>query len=128
MNALFQFGKIKFPSAGLLSCSRHRGWNGLGAELRTHPRGEIPAICSEQMEITLATRNATEGWVERRGAGSYQKTAVRHGTLWLCPIGVEEDSIRITAPLPEILHLYVPRSQFQHLSDFVTVLHVAPLE
>jgi AraC family transcriptional regulator len=117
MNSLLQFGETKFPNAGLLSCSRGRDWNGLAAELRTHPRGEIPAIRSQQMEITLATRNAPDGWVERRGAGSYQKTAVRHGTLWLCPIGVEEDSIRITAPLPEILHLYISRSQFEHLSE-----------
>lgn len=117
MDALSRFGETKFPNAGLLSSSRDRTWIGLGAELRTHPQGEIPAIRSEQMEITLAIRNAHDGWVERRGAGLFQRTAVRRGTLWLCPIGVPEDSIRITAPLPEILHLYVPRSQFQHLSE-----------
>lgn len=135
MNALLQFGEKKFPNAGLLACSRDRAWSGLAAELRFHPAGEIPAIRPEQLEITLATRNALQGWVERRGAGLHQKTAVRHGTLWLCPIGVEEDSIRITAPLPEILHLYVPRSQFEHLSEHASrpvapddILYLADVE
>lgn len=119
MNALSaapnMFGEAKFPEAGLLCSSAGRRWSGVAAELRSHPACEIPAICPDQMEITLALTDAGSGAVERRGDGMFQRTLVRAGTLWFCPIGVAEDSIRITADLPEILHLYIPAAQFSHV-------------
>lgn len=117
MTTLAEFGEYKFPHAGLLCSSRSRGWSGFAAELRAHPAGEIPAIRPDQMEITLALADVPDGSVERRGNGQFQSTAVRKGTLWFCPIGVEEDSIRITAELPQILHLYFPQQRFDRYSE-----------
>lgn len=115
--SILEFGERKFPQAELLRSSADRNWRGVAAELRSHPACDIPAIVPQQMEITVAIRGTRQGRVERRGAGQFQKTTARTGTLWLCPIGVAEDAICITAPLPEILHLYVPSEQFHNLSD-----------
>ena len=117
MTTLAEFGEHKFPRAGLLRSSKTRGWRGFAAELRAHPAGEIPALRPDQMEITLALTDVTGGAVERRGNGQFQSTAVRKGTTWFCPIGIEEDSIRMTADLPQILHLYFPQQRFDDYSE-----------
>jgi AraC family transcriptional regulator len=117
MPSLERFGGLKFPNAGLLASSGELAWTGIAAELRAHPAGEIPAICPNHMEITLAVDGVAGGAVERRGNGRFQRTPVRGGTLWFCPIGVREDSIRITAPLPRILHVYLPKDQFARISQ-----------
>lgn len=117
MNMFENFGEVKFGDAGLLCSSTGRDWRGLFAELRTHAPGEIPAICPSQMELTIAIRGSDTGLVERRGNGRFQRTVAAEGTVWLCPIGVEEDSIRISEALPEILHLYLSADQFSRLSE-----------
>ena len=117
MTNLQQFGEFKFPDAGLLCGSAPRGWAALAAELRRHPACDVPAICPDQMEITLAVRGGDDVWVERRGDGRFQRTAARANTLWFCPIGVREDSIRITGVLPEVLHLYIPNDQFEQAAE-----------
>ena len=116
MNSLHEHGLQKFPDAGLLASSRERGWTGLAAELRAHPAGEIPNICSSKTEITFAVRGTRGGTVERRGNGDYQITPSRSGTIWLCPKGVEEDKIRITEAIPEVLHVYIPDERVNALS------------
>lgn len=120
MSSLYDHGVLKFPQAGLVNSSVDRQWRNLGAEVRAHPACEIPDICSTQMEITLALKGAPSGIVHRRGDGRSQSTAARSGTLWLCPIGVQEDSIRITEPLPEILHLYLPEHQFATVGELTS--------
>ncbi|PXA92424.1 AraC family transcriptional regulator [Nostoc sp. 3335mG] len=117
MTSLAAFGMGKFPSSGLLRGSAGRGWTGIAADLRAHPAGEIAEICPTQMEVTLAIAGARDGIVQRRGDGALQRTPVRRGTLWFCPIGIREDSIHITEPLPEILHLYIPPRQFEALGE-----------
>jgi AraC family transcriptional regulator len=117
VTTLADFGEIKFPDAGLLQASAGRGWDAIGAEVRSHPECDVPAICPDQMEITLAIRGNLDAQVERRGNGKFQSTTARSGTLWFCPIGVQEDAIRITGDLPKILHLYVPGRQFELLSE-----------
>lgn len=47
--------------------------------------------------------------------GERQQTAAASGTLWLCPEGLAEDSISITGELPDILHVYLPRTVFADL-------------
>jgi AraC family transcriptional regulator len=113
---LLDHGKRKFPRAGLLTSSQGRGWRGIGAELRSHPAGDLSAVPPTQMEITLATRRSPGAVVSRTGAGARQHTPVEAGTIWLCPVGVKEDGIHISAPLHEILHIYLPISRFTELS------------
>lgn len=120
MSSLHDHGIFKFPQAGVINSSVDRRWRNLGAEVRAHPACEIPDICSTQMEITLALQGTPTGFVHRRGDGRFQSTAVRSGTLWFCPIGVQEDSIRITEALPEILHLYLPEHQFATVGELTS--------
>ncbi|WP_188092614.1 AraC family transcriptional regulator [Azospirillum sp. B21] len=113
---LHAHGTFKFPNAGLAATSLGRGWNGVAAELRSHPAGDLPAIVPTQMEITLATRRSPGAFVMRKGAGVRQRSAVEEGTIWLCPVGVGEDEISISAPLDEILHIYLPADRFDGLA------------
>jgi AraC family transcriptional regulator len=115
--AIYRHGLIKFPNASLMHTSKGRGWTGVAAELRSHPAGDLPAFLPEQMEITLAVRSSTDATVYCwMGDGHREETRAQPGTLWLCPPGVQEDSIHITEALPEMLHLYVPAEQFRALS------------
>lgn len=112
---LYQHGALKFPNAGLLASSSGRGWQGVAAELRAHPAGNLPAVLPSQVEITLAIEGGN-GAVSRKGNGVRQVTRVEPGTLWLCPVGVGEDDTNISADLPEILHIYLSEENFQSLS------------
>ena len=47
-----------------------------------------------------------------------QRSPVDQGAIWLCPVGVGEDDISISAPLEEVLHIYLPTSRFSALADF----------
>lgn len=68
------------------------------------------------MEVTLAVQAPAGGQVIRRGDGRRQATSTLPGTLWLCPIGVHEDDVRITEALPQILHIYLPEEHFAAVS------------
>lgn len=105
---LLQHGFQKFPRAQLLASSRDFSWTGIAAELRSHPSGEIEAIQPEQVEVTIAVNGERDAIVSRKGGGLRQDTPVRPGQIWISPVGVVEDDIRITRPLSRILHLYLP--------------------
>lgn len=105
---LLHHGFQKFPRAQLLASSRALSWSGIAAELRSHPAGEIAAIQPDQVEVTLALAGERDAVVSRKGAGLRQDTPVRPGQIWISPVGVVEDDIRVTRPLSRILHLYLP--------------------
>ncbi|MEW6254654.1 MAG: AraC family transcriptional regulator [Pseudomonadota bacterium] len=107
MASVHEFGRRKFPRGAVVVSSAGRNWTGMAAEIRNHPAGEIPPPVPQQMEVTLALFGSPTGRVQRRGNGELQDTAARPGTIWLCPIGVVEDSIRITDDLSDILHMYI---------------------
>ena len=115
-STLADHGRIKFPGAELIAASGDRNWSSVYAECRRHPAGELPAFTSSVTEVTYAIRGAPQAKVFRASAGRSQATAVRPGTLWICPQGVYESSIRMTGALPEILHICLPASVFQRLS------------
>lgn len=120
MAGVHEFGRRKFTRGEVLLSSSRRNWRGMAAEVRNHPAGEIPPPVPQQMEITLALGGSSTGRVERRGNGEFQDTAARPGTLWLCPIGVVEESIRITDDLSRILHMYLGHEMFREISDAVS--------
>lgn len=113
---LLHHGLHKFPRAQLLGSSRDRGWTGIAAELRAHPAGEIAAIQPDQVEVTLAIAGERDAVVSRKGAGLRQDTPVLPGQIWISPVGLVEDDIRITRPLSRILHLYLPTRAPEELS------------
>lgn len=114
---MFEHGTIKFPAAGIVRASSALGWNGIAAEIRAHPAGELPPFTSSQLELTLALCGTGEARVARSGDGVMQDTRVRPGALWLCPIGVAEHGVRITEPLSKILHIYLPQTLLEAVSE-----------
>lgn len=114
---LLRHGIHKFPQARLLASSRQQGWVGIAAELRSHPSGDIAAIQPDQVEVTIAVNGEKEAIVSRKGAGVRQETRVLPGQIWISPVGLVEDDIRITRPLSRILHLYLPTEPSPELSE-----------
>ncbi|MCJ2050270.1 helix-turn-helix domain-containing protein [Methylobacterium sp. J-070] len=74
-------------------------------------------MISDRTVIALTLRGTSEAVIHRRGNGERQSATAVTGTFWLCPEGVAEDSIRITADIPEMLHIYLPRNPFTQLSQ-----------
>jgi len=69
------------------------------------------------MEVCLALAGTTRGLVRRIGAGQCQEAMPTSGAIWLTPIGIRDREITITAPIPKAMHLYLPATLFQRLSE-----------
>ena len=109
-------GLVKYGPADVLQSSIACDWSGLGAELRHHAEGELPAFDLMQTEIGVATRCDPRAVVSRRGNGVAQSIGVTPGTIWTCPEGVREEEIRLIR-WHECLHIYLPSSRFAELSE-----------
>jgi AraC family transcriptional regulator len=118
-------GARKYPTSALLGSSAELGWSTISAELRSHGVGETPLIVPQHTEICLAVVGNDRGLVRRSGAGQCQHRVPRTGAIWLSPIGVGDNVITITAPIPQTLHLYLPLVLFARLSEDFN-LPVAP--
>jgi AraC family transcriptional regulator len=95
-----------------LLSSADRGWSGLSAELRNHSKGTIPWT-SPQSETEICIDVCGNGsLVTRRAEGIEDRRVTSRGTIWLSPPGLPEGSVDLADDLAEILHLYVPTSQF----------------
>jgi AraC family transcriptional regulator len=114
--SLLDHGVQKYPIGDLLTSSAACDWPGVAAEVRMHPACELPSITLEQMEIGIAVSCHPDSVVSRKGDGLHQVTKVEPGTIWLCPAGVHEEDIKVSA-WHEVLHLYLPVSRFDQLSD-----------
>ena len=110
-------GLKKYPTSALLKSSAGLGWSTISAELRSHGVSETPVIVPQHVELCLAVAGSDKGLVRRTGAGQYQETKPTTGAIWLSPIGVGDNEITITAPLPKTMHLYLPTTLFRRLSD-----------
>jgi AraC family transcriptional regulator len=110
-------GARKYPTSALLGSSAELGWSTISGELRSHPVSETPLIVPRHTEICLAVIGNENGLVRRTGAGQCQLTVPRTGAIWLSPIGVGDNNVTITAPIPQTLHLYLPAALFDRLSD-----------
>ena len=109
-------GRWKLSPNNLLATSDGRDWCGIAAEKRRHSAGEIPEMIADRTVVCLALRGNSDAVIHRRGNGVRQATRAVTGAFWLCPRGVVEDQIRITAAIPEMLHLYLPQRPFDVLS------------
>jgi AraC family transcriptional regulator len=110
-------GAKKYPTSALLKSSAGRGWSTLSADLRSHGVCQTPIVVPQHVEVCLAVRGNDEGLVIRTGAGQRQRTVPVTGTIWLSPIGIEDTHIINMAPIPEMLHMYLPPALFRRLSD-----------
>jgi AraC family transcriptional regulator len=110
-------GRWKLPPTNLIASSAARKWKGIGVELRRHTAGEVPEMVADRMVIGIAVRGNHRAIIHRRGNGVRQATHASRGTVWLCPQGIEEDNIRITSAIPEMLHIYLPTTTFVALAQ-----------
>ena len=99
-----------YSSAGLLASSARRGWSGLAAELRNHS-GVIAKKPGPDTEICVDVHGGASV-VTRHRDGITDRTVSERGTIWLCPAGGPDGVIEVSDPLPAILHIYLPPSQF----------------
>jgi AraC family transcriptional regulator len=110
-------GRQKYPVSRLLASSADRGWSTISAELRSHAPGTIRSSAQHHVEVVIALEGSSGSDVIRNGAGRSEKTCSRTGSVWLVPIGIGDEELTITAPLPKALHLYLPAGQFSVLAD-----------
>jgi len=112
------------PTSALLASSAGLGWSTISVELRSHGVSEVPAIVPQHVEICLVVAGNKDGLVRRTGAGFCQEAMPKAGAIWLSPAGVGKE-IAITAPIPQTMHLYLPKALFDRLKDDFN-LPVAP--
>ena len=110
-------GARKYPTSALLASSAGLGWSTISAELRSHAVSETPVIVPQHTELCLAVIGTDNGLVRRTGVGQCQEVMPTSGAIWLSPIGVGDNEVAITAPIPKAMHLYLPTTLFRRLSD-----------
>jgi AraC family transcriptional regulator len=109
-------GKAKYGANDLLVSSAGKGWSGMAAEHRHHPKGEVASFRPQHLEIVIATGCHRTCIASRTGDNIRQHTRVEPGTIWFCPVGVEEKDI-VLSEWHEALHLYLPPARFAELSE-----------
>jgi AraC family transcriptional regulator len=114
---LLTHGTRKYPTSALLRSSAGLGWATISAELRSHAAGETPIVVPQQVELCFAVEGNDDGLVTRTGAGQIQQSIPTTGSVCLSPIGVADNAITLTAPIPKTMHLYLPTALFRRLSD-----------
>lgn len=107
-----EFGVEKYGPTGLLTSSADRGWTGLSAALFQHRDGVLSWKNSQpDTEICINLRG-NQSIVTRTGGGIFDRTIAGRGKIWMSPAGLQEDVLDISAPMPEVLHIYLPRRHF----------------
>ena len=104
-------GVGNYGSAGLLASSAGRGWFGLAAELRSHSGVFAKQNPLHDTEICVDVYGGASV-VTRQMGGITDHTVSERGTIWLCPPTGQEAVLETSDPLPAILHIYLPPSQF----------------
>jgi AraC family transcriptional regulator len=104
------------PTSALLASSAGLGWSTMSVELRSHGIFEAPAVVPQHVEICLVVGGNEESLVRRSGAGLHQEAIPRTGAIWLSPAGVGKE-IAVTAPIPQTMHLYLPKALFDRLKN-----------
>ena len=100
-------------STKLLSSSANRGWSGLAAELWAHGKGVVPwRGAPSDTQICVGIPGGIGSLITRRAPGILDQTVARRNMVWLCPAGWQEGSVEFADDLPEVLHIYLPPSQF----------------
>src|SRR5215475_4663809 len=113
----------------LLSSSANRGWSGLSAELWAHGKGVVPwrgAPSDTQVCIGIPGGSGTR--ITRWAPGFSDQAVAQRDMVWLCPAGWQEGSVEFGDYLPEVMHIYLPPSQFSPSScDLVLAAFEDPL-
>src|ERR1700730_18790298 len=106
-----EHGFEEYGAEGLIASSVDFGWEGLSAELRAHDRGVITKSTKAETEVCVAIC-PSNSLVTRLIGGVVDRTIAERGTIWLSPPGPKEVLLDLAAPVPEILHMYLPTRHF----------------
>jgi len=107
-----EYGVEKYGPTGLLASSADRGWTGLSAALFQHGDGVLSwKNAQPDTEICINLRG-NRSVVTRMGGGIFDRTIAGRGKIWMSPAGLQEDVLDISDPMPEVLHIYLPRRHF----------------
>jgi AraC family transcriptional regulator len=121
------YGFEKYGAEGLIASSVGLGWSGLSAALLSQGRGVIEYKDTEpesEAKICVAI-GPSNSLVTRLIGGVVDRTIAERGTIWLSPPGPKEVLLDLAAPVPEILHIYLPTQHFSAESLGVDIDHVA---
>ncbi len=111
------FGVRQFPrTSALLASSVGLGWSSLAAELRSHGVCDAPTIVPQHVEIILVVAGNPDSTVKLKGLNFCQDAAPTTGAIWTSPAGAGK-AIRITAPIPQALHMHLSVELFERLKD-----------
>ncbi len=102
----------KYGAEGLLASSVGLGWSGLSAELLTHGPGVNEyqgAESGAEIHVAISSSNS---FVTRSTGGVVDRAIAARGTIWLSPPGPKEVRFDISAPVPQVLHIYLPSQHF----------------
>jgi AraC family transcriptional regulator len=116
----------KYGAEGLIASSADFGWAGLSVELRAHDRGVIEYQGAlSQAEICVSVAICPSNSLVTRLIGAVvDRTIAERGTIWLSA-GSKEVLVDIAAPLPQMLHMYLPARHFSAESLGVDIDHAA---
>src|SRR5216684_6771116 len=118
-------GFEKYGAEGLIASSVGLGWSGLSAALVSHGRGVFEYKDTEPEALICVAISPSNSIVTRLTGGVVDRTIAERGTIWLSPPGPKEVLLDIAAPVPEILHMYLPAGHFSAESLGVDIDHAA---
>ncbi|WP_460141558.1 helix-turn-helix domain-containing protein [Pseudomonas sp. S2_E01] len=115
-----RFKTEKYSSSRLLISSAGRNWSGLVAEVRSHSDGVIAKNSRQPTtELVFDTRGENGAIVTRKAYDMVEQTPSKRGMTWICPEGIQEDLVLLSAAMPGLLHVHLHPDQFggQALGD-----------
>ena len=119
-----EYGSEKYGAQGLLASSADLGWSGLSAELRHHGRGHLTwKTTRPEAEVCVAICSSNS-LVTRSSGGVVDRAIAHRGRAWLSPMGPEEIQLDLSAPVPEVLHVYLPTPNFSAESLGIDIGHL----
>jgi AraC family transcriptional regulator len=114
-----------YEAEGLIASSADFGWSGLSAELRAHGRGVITKQRTKPETEVCVAICPSNSVVTRLTDGVVDRAIAERGMIWLTPPGSREVLVDIAAPLPQMLHLYLPARHFSAESLGADLDHAA---
>jgi AraC family transcriptional regulator len=102
----------RYGSEGLLLSSADRGWSGISAELRNHAKDVFPWRGSPCVVELCVDVRGNETLVTRRSAGIEDRRISSRDTIRVTPPDLREGEVDIAANMADVLHIYLPLSQF----------------
>lgn len=110
---LLRYKLEKYSSSGLLLSSADRNWKGLLAEVRSHSDGVIAKNTRQPTtELVLDARGDSGSVVTRKAYDAIEQTPTRRGMAWICPKGIQEDLVLLSARMPDLLHVHLGAEHF----------------